>query len=533
MKAAIYTRVSSKESVEKYSLPAQEQILKDCIAKEGLELVGIYTDAGISGERVVDRPEFLRLLDDAEAKKFDSVWVVDQDRLSRGDLADLSFIKTIFKKSGIQLCTPYQKLSLTDIEDDFISDLFGILAKRERLKIRERANRGRNLKASRGEWHGSIAPYGYSFDIEKNKHLVINEEEACVYRVIISLFLEKGCGIKKTASELNRLGYKTRAGQAWHMQAVHYILRNPSYKGILVHQKFKPYYTKENKKRWYDDETFTQIPGAHEPLISESTFDMIQERLRDNRGRRRTLLSVQLLTGLLDCPLCHNSFKVGGTSRGKWRRWVYRCKTRHTHWSDKTKPDCAMKVLPRDDYNDKVWKALQEIARRPDLIIKALEGSRQGRSEQMKLYQEEFANIDHKLSEFKNYKENAVSLRVRNKISEEEFCRQIDSLDKENQNFIQRKKELGFKIEHLRRTSGGISQDEVLKYAKFIYQSDKKLDIAQKRRVLDAFVKKIPVYGNGEFALVLKFPIHDPAENLHPEQFQVTSSIAVDGGTER
>lgn len=56
MKSVIYTRVSSKGQVEKYSLFAQEKILTECIAKEGHELVGIYTDAGISGERIVDRP---------------------------------------------------------------------------------------------------------------------------------------------------------------------------------------------------------------------------------------------------------------------------------------------------------------------------------------------------------------------------------------------------------------------------------------------------------------------------------------------
>ena len=192
-----------------------------------------------------------------------------------------------------------------------------------------------------------------------------------------------------------------------------------------------------------------------------------------------------------------------------------------------------MKTLPRDDYNEKVWKALQEVARRPDLITKALEGSGQGRSGQMKLYQEELANIERKLLEFESYKENAVSLRVRNKISEEEFSRQTDSLGQEFKNFSQRKKELGFKIEHLKRTSSGIGQDEVLRYAKFIHQSDKKLDIAQKRRLLDSFVKKIPVYSNGEFALVLKFPINDPAENLHPQQFQLTSSIASRGAVTR
>ena len=191
MKAVIYTRVSSKPQAEKYSLPAQEKILKECISRESQELVDIYTDAGISGERIVDRPEFQRLLLDAEEKKFDAVWVIDQDRLSRGDLADLSYIKKIFKENNIQLCTPYQKLSLKDVDDDFMSDLMGILAKRERLKIKQRADRGRKVKAERGEWGGRIAPYGYSFDGKKNKHLVVNNSEATVYRLIASLFLDK------------------------------------------------------------------------------------------------------------------------------------------------------------------------------------------------------------------------------------------------------------------------------------------------------------------------------------------------------
>ncbi len=533
MRAVIYTRVSSKEQVTKYSLPAQEKILRDCIAREGLEFAGIYTDAGISGERIVDRPEFMRLLDDAEAKRFDAVWVVDQDRLSRGDLADLSYIKKVFKENSIQLCTPYQKLSLTDIDDDFISDLFGILAKRERLKIKERGDRGRKIKAERGEWHGSTAPFGYRFKMSENTHLTVNQDEAAVYRLIVSLCLEKGYGIKRIAGELNRLGYKTPAGKPWTMQKVHYILRNPTYKGVLVFQKFKKYYTKENKKGWYDDKDFKQIPDAHEPLISASTFDLIQERLLRNRQSRRTFYSVQLLTGLLECPLCHKSFKVGSTSNGKWRRWVYRCKTKYAHWFDKSKPNCSMRVLPVDEYNEKVWRDFQEIARRPDLIMKALEGSNAGRFEQMKAYREELQRLEFKLAEFDGYKENAVSLRVRNRITEEEFIKQINDLDKERRTIVDRKKELGFKIEYLKRTSTGISQEEVLRYAKMLHQSNRKLDIAQKRRVLEAFVKKIPVFLNGEFELVCKFPLTDPSQDLQPQQFQLTSSIGSPGGTAR
>jgi len=526
MKSAIYTRVSSKEQVTKYSLPAQKKILTDCIAKEGHELVGIYTDAGISGERVIDRPEFQRLLLDAEEKKFNAVWIIDQDRLSRGDLADLAYIKKIFKDNNIQICTPYQKLSLGEVDDDFLSDLFGILAKRERLKFIQRANRGRKVKAEKGEWHGGTSPYGYIFDLTQNKYLFVNEEEATVYKLMVSLFLDKGYGVKRIANELNRQGYKRRSGKPWSTQSILYILKNPAYKGTLVYQKFKPYYTTANKRRWYDDKVFTEIPNAHPALISKETFELIQGQLKNNRGKRRTFYSLQLLTNLLECPLCHNTFKVGSTSNGKWKRWIYRCKTKYAHWFNKDKPDCPMKVLPIEEYNDKVWRALQETAKRPDLIKKALEESRAPHLINLELYQKELNQLTRKLDEFKAYKDNAVSLRIKGKINEDEFNAQLLALVEEQRNIEQRKRELQVKVDYLKRVAAeGIREETILRYAKFIYQSNKKLDISQKRRVLEAFVSRIPLYGNGEFELVLKFPLEEPTQL---QQFQLTSEVATD-----
>ena len=526
-KAVIYCRVSTKLQVEKYSLPAQEKILRECIFKEGYELAGVYIDAGISGERIVNRPEFQRLLLDAEEKKFQAVWVVDQDRLSRGDLTDLAYIKKIFKENNIQLCTPYQKLSLEDVDDDFISDLFGILAKRERLKMLQRANRGRQVKAEKGEWGGRTTPFGYSFDMEKSKHLVVDEEESRVYRQIISLFLTKDYGIKRIASQLNRQGFKNRHGKPWKMQSIHYILRNPTYKGTLVHQKFKFYYTKENKKRWRDEKVFTEIPNAHPALISEGAFNLIQEKLIKKRNTRVDTGSLQLLTGMLQCTSCHNTFKVGSTSFGKWRYRIYRCKTRYAHWFDKTKPTCSMKTFPLEAYNDKIWNSFQEVARRPDLIKKALDKSRAPNINSLDLCQKEYKHAIQRLDNFQSYRDNAVSLRIKGIISEEEFKAQLISLSEEKKRFAQQRRELEVKISFLKRiASEGINKDSILRYAKFIYQSDKKLTIGQKRRILEAFVTRIPIYSNGEFGLVLKFPLHDDFQPLVP---QLTTNSCIEG----
>ena len=531
MKAVIYTRVSTKLQVDKYSLPAQEKVLKDCIAKEGHEFIGIYTDAGISGETIEARPEFSRLLLDAQQKKFDAVWVVDQDRLSRGDLGVLTLIKKIFRENNILICTPSQKISLNDVDSDLMSNIFGAFAQFERLKFIQRANRGRQIKAERGEWGGRTTPYGFSFDMEKNKHLIINEEEAQIHRLIVHLFLDEGLGIKRIAAELNNRGQKNRAGRLWAMQAIHYILRNPTYKGTLVHQKFKHYKTKEGKKRWRDEKIFTEIPNAHPALISDDTFRLIQDRLEKKRNCRVDFNSLQLLTGILECTSCRNTFKVGSTGSPGYRHWIYRCKTRFAHWFDKAKPNCSMKTFPLDEYNGKIWLALQNLARRPDLIMEALQESKVPNLTNLDLCQKEYRRVVKKLEDFQNYKDNLVSLHIRQTINEDEFKMQLVGLIKEKSAFEQQKRELGIKIEYLKGVaSEGINKEAILRYAKFIYQSDKKLTISQKRRVLGAFVNRIPVYGNGEFELVCKFPILPYADTFPGQQSPLSINSCTGGG---
>lgn len=532
-RAVIYKRVSTKMQVDKYSLPAQEKILKECIQRDNQQLVEVYCDAGISGERIADRPDFMRLLNDADQKKFEAVWVVDQNRLSRGDLADFAYIKKVFKDNNIQICTPYQKLTLTDIDDDFMSDLFGILGKRERLKTKQAADRGRKEKAENGKWGGRKPPFGYALDKE-TEHLVENSAESAIYRKIVSLFLDKGLGIGKIAKELNKLGLKTRKGE-WCQQSVHYLLRNSTYKGVIVHQKFRKYETKKGKYRWHKDKSWTEIPNAHKPLISDEIFNQIQERLKKNRVHARTFLTLQLLTGFLDCPLCHNSFKVGTTGAPGYRRTVYRCKTRHDHWFHKDRPDCKIRAFGVEDYNNKVWNRLQYIGKNPGIIQKALEGTGNDNPGKIESLEKELEGVLKNIDEFHIYRENAISLRVQNRISEEEFGKQLFDLEQQHAYYKGKKRELEIKINYLKRTgSDGISYEDILRYAKFFTQSDRKLDIAQKRKLMEAFVTRIPVHEDGKFDLVLKFQI--PAGNdfsekelLQPVDSITTSSRYIGG----
>ena len=83
MRAAGYIRVSTTEQAEEgHSLDAQRRAILDYCQddRRGWPVV-IYEDAGYSGTSE-DRPEFQRLLADAEARRFDVVVVWKLDRFS-------------------------------------------------------------------------------------------------------------------------------------------------------------------------------------------------------------------------------------------------------------------------------------------------------------------------------------------------------------------------------------------------------------------------------------------------------------------
>jgi site-specific DNA recombinase len=83
--AAIYVRVSSREQVEGYSLDAQRRACREFCASRGHEVVAEYADEGLSArsDNLTKRPDFARLLADAEDGRFGVVVVHKMDRFAR------------------------------------------------------------------------------------------------------------------------------------------------------------------------------------------------------------------------------------------------------------------------------------------------------------------------------------------------------------------------------------------------------------------------------------------------------------------
>ncbi len=84
-RAAIYHRVSSEEQVEGYSLDAQDRATRAYCEAQGWTVAGVYRDEGKSArsDDLAKRPDFARMLADAEAGLVDVVVVHKLDRFAR------------------------------------------------------------------------------------------------------------------------------------------------------------------------------------------------------------------------------------------------------------------------------------------------------------------------------------------------------------------------------------------------------------------------------------------------------------------
>ena len=89
-KVAIYCRVDKGGDPEmvKHILWLQEKHLTDFASAHGYSVFKVYSDIGYAGHDLT-RPEFMQMLNDAKEGTFDAVLVVNENRLYRGNVANI------------------------------------------------------------------------------------------------------------------------------------------------------------------------------------------------------------------------------------------------------------------------------------------------------------------------------------------------------------------------------------------------------------------------------------------------------------
>jgi len=211
-RAVGYARVSTEgQANDGVSLEAQEAKIKAYCELNGLELVRIHVDAGMSGKRADNRPELQKALEAVCKGRADSLVVFKLDRLARNTIDALEIAQTIEKCNG-SLHSISEKLDTGSAMGRFFFTLLASLAEMERGIIAERTAAAHAHKRTKGEATGH-APFGWKLCVD-GITLKRDGDEQETLRMITDL-QAKGMSQRKIVEELNRQGRKTKQGRPW------------------------------------------------------------------------------------------------------------------------------------------------------------------------------------------------------------------------------------------------------------------------------------------------------------------------------
>ncbi len=307
---------------ETETLARHEAALVSLAKAKNILIGNIYREVE-SGDSISERPVVQRLIREVEDERWESVLVMDVDRLARGDTIDQGIIAQTFQYSRTKIVTPVKTYDPNNEFDEEYFEYGLFMARREYKAIKRRMQRGREASVREGKYVGSCAPYGYDrVKIEHGKGytLKINEEQANAIRLIFELYTKglpaadgttERIGVSKIVRYLNHLGIKPKREALWSPASVRDILINPVYIG-KVRWNWRPVKWKiENGEKSYErprnsGESFVLTDGLHEALIAQETWDMAQKYMKSNPPRpiqiRNTVKNP--LVGLIVCGKC-------------------------------------------------------------------------------------------------------------------------------------------------------------------------------------------------------------------------------------
>lgn len=353
-RVAAYARVSSDKDAAFHSLEAQTEYYEQYVVTHpGWQLVGIYSDNGISGT-IINRPEFQRMLQDCRDGKIDLVVTKSVTRFARNTVILLETIREL-KRLGVDVYFEKEDMHSISPDGELLVTLLAMYAEEEARSASEN-QRWRIVKRfENGEpWVGKML--GYRLE---NCQLVVVPEEAEVVRQIFSDYLS-GLGQANIAKKLKLQGISPASGNTWSRTSIRAILMNEKYTGSMILQKtyrkdFRSKITLNNhgeRRKYY-------VEHSHEAIIDQETFDLVQAEMarraaRHNHTPRTAQSEPHLFCGILQCGLCGHRYKHYRTNAKKYDKSVWVCPSYYSMGKD----ICPAQKIPEDILIEKTMEVL-------------------------------------------------------------------------------------------------------------------------------------------------------------------------------
>jgi site-specific DNA recombinase len=378
---AIYIRISTDREEQETSLQNQKELCMEIVEEKHWKLHKVYIDK-VSG-RVFKRPEFQSLLSDMENGLIQYIVVKEGSRLAR-NVSTFERIREIAFKKNIHLISVDGELDTFSKGYECITQV-GADAQKEAERISKRVKNSLRMQVKRGEFIGSIAPYGYTLE---NKKLYPSKDEAIINTVrrIFNSYLN-GKGARTIARELqdeniptpSMIAQKRNATSNWNDTTIYGILENEVYIGNLVQSVEETYVANEERKRKRKTkDAYIKVENTHEPIILRHIFDSVQ-KVKSSKPKTGAKGQNHVFSNILFCKDCGSRLIY----KSSWKDGSYVC----SKYAKKGKDYCSNHAVNENSLLTYIGKQLynynkfnfevyiQKAERKLNQLIRKLEGN--------------------------------------------------------------------------------------------------------------------------------------------------------------
>lgn len=329
---ALYARLSKDDDLvgDSNSIVHQKEILAKYAKEHGFTNIEFYVDDGFSGTNF-NRPDFQRMMADAEEGKISTVIVKDMSRFGRDYIMVGYYTEIYFSNLDIRFIAINDNVDsniqtendLTPFKNVFNEWYARDTSKKIRAVFKAKGNSGKHLTTN--------PPFGYKKDPNDKDKWIIDDEAAATVRRIFQMYVDgyriSEIGHKLTEEKIetpilyymNR-GIKTNARseypEIWDLMSIKYILSQTAYAGHTVNFQTAVKSYKTKKQIRLPKEDWIIYRNTQEPIIDEKTFETVQQMRKVKRARTK-YNEPNMFSGLLYCADCGNHLTIQRVARNR------------------------------------------------------------------------------------------------------------------------------------------------------------------------------------------------------------------------
>ena len=372
LRVTFYARVSTDKDEQLNSLENQVQYYTELIqSKPNWTYIPGYIDEGISGTSTRKRDNFLRMIADAKAGRFDFIITKEISRFSRSTLDSIQYTQELLEHD-VGVLFQNDNINTLDSDSEFRLVVMAGVAQDEVRKLSERLKFGFRQAIKNGHVLGNDKLWGYD---KKDCVLTINEEEAKVVRRIFHLYANEQMGIRRISQQLYDEGFTSRKGNAFNVLTIRHILENPKYKGWYCANKSQTVDYRSKRKIFLDESEWVMYPDPSIPaIVSEELWDRANALYRRRSAQMMSHQSAAEFhnrypySGKIICEGHGTSFHRQVLKSSKGEKEVWQCRV----YRNRGRAACSAPQMRTSELDQIMAQIFDQLAKDKSAIVDAV-----------------------------------------------------------------------------------------------------------------------------------------------------------------